>query len=123
MAQIRVSKVFDPKKPSECGLMHLHDYEMEEVILPAGGNRESRKAIQFVIRGENLKAVAQPLLVLVGEEPLQFVRIAPNERSVEGILLREPREGAHVEVYLGDEDAVRHPRPIDLAQLKRLGPG
>jgi hypothetical protein len=122
MAQVRVSRVFDPKTPSECGLMHLHDYEMEEVLLPASGDRRSRKAIHFVIRGENLKAVAQPLFVLVGNEPLQFVRIAPDERSVEGVLLGDPPAGAHVEVYLGDQDAVRHPRPIDLAELKRLGP-
>ncbi len=120
MVQVRISQVFDPKKPSECALMHLHDYQMEEVLLPASGNRQSRKAIHFSIRGENLKAVAQPLLVLVGDEPLQFVRIAPDERSVDGILLSEPPPGAHVEVHLGDQDAVRHPRPINLAEMKRL---
>jgi len=122
MADIRVTHSVDPKHNHDCDRIHLDDYEMEEVLLPARPDRPHRNAIRVVIRGKNLRAVAQPLYVLVGGEPLQFLRIAPDERSVEGVLLATPRQGAFVDVHLGDQDAARHPRPVETAAIKRLGP-
>lgn len=120
MADIRTSRVVDPKQPRECDLIQLYDYDMEEVLLPADAKRTARKAIHVRIRGENLRAVAQPLIAFVGKEPLRFLRIAPDERSVDGVLLAEPAQGAHVEVHLGDQDAARHPQPVDLSRIKRM---
>jgi hypothetical protein len=122
MAQVRISPAFDPRQGSACDFIQIYDYTMEEVLLPASASRPSRKAIQVVVRGTNLKAVAQPLFVLVGDQALHFVRIASDERSVEGVLLAEPKAGVFVEVHLGDQDAARHPHPVDLARVKRLGP-
>jgi hypothetical protein len=120
MAQIRISQPIGPNNPHRCDLIELSDYEMEEVLLPASVDRPKRKAVRVTVHGRNLKAVAQPLLVYVGGELLRFIRIAPDERSVEGILMDEPKAGAHVEVHLGDQDATRHPLPVDPAKIKRL---
>ncbi len=117
MAQIRIS---DTTRSSRCEQIQLHDYQMEEVVLPPTAKAAGRRAIRFLIRGENLKAVAQPLLVFIGKEPLRYLRIAPDERSVEGLLLGEPPQGAHVDVHLGDQDAARHPEAVDPKRVKRI---
>jgi hypothetical protein len=120
---IRISQAVDPKNPPRCDLIELTDYQMEEVLLPASPQRPSRRAIHVTVRGRNLKAVAQPLLVYVGEQLLQYLRIASDERSVDGVLLEEPKQGAFVEVHLGDQDATRHPTPVDPQKVQRLAPG
>ena len=120
MAQIRITYPIDPKLNHDCDRMHLENYTLEEVMLPADQRQEARKAIRIVIRGRNLRSVAQPLFARVGETPVRFLRIAPDERSVEGVLLEEPARGSYVEVMLGDEDNVRHPVPFEPAQIKRI---
>jgi hypothetical protein len=101
-------------------LVVIDGYEMQEVILPVLRDRHNVKAIRVTLHGSNLRSVAQPLLVFVGNTPLQFLRIAPDERSVTGILLTEPNTGAFVEVHMGDQDAVRYPVPVSPQAIKRL---
>lgn len=120
MATIRVTHPIDPKWNHDCDRMHLESYALEEVMLPGRDRRAARKAIRIVITGRNLKAVAQPLTAFVGKTPVQFLRIAPDERSVEGLLFIEPEAGAHVDVFLGDADAARHPTPLDVRNIKRI---
>ena len=120
MAQIRVTHAIPPQLNHDCDRLHVDSYEMQEVILPEAGRDKARKAIRVVIHGRNFKAVAQPLVAFVGKIPLRFLRIAPDERSVEGILLEEPQRGAPVEVILGDQDGARHPTAVDLAKIVRI---
>jgi len=120
MADIKLSNPRGSDRDHDCDRIHLDDYEMEEVLLPSGPS--VRKVIRVVVRGRNLRAAAQPLLVFVGGEMLKFTRIAQDERSAEGILLSEPRAGAFIEAHLGDTDGTRHPRAVDPAGIKRLGP-
>jgi len=120
MTQVRLSKPRDAGHQDDCDLIHVGGYEMQEVILPVLRDRRDVKAIRVTVHGRNLRAVAQPLVVFVGKTPLQFLRIAPDERSVDGILLAEPDPGAFVEVHLGDQDAARHPDPVSPRAIKRL---
>jgi hypothetical protein len=120
MNQIRLSRAAEAGHENDCDLIHISGYEMQEVILPVLRDRRDVKAIRVTVHGRNLRAVAQPLMVLVGKEPLHFLRIAPDERSVEGILLTEPDPGVFVEVHLGDQDAARHPDPVSHHAIKRL---
>ena len=120
MVQIRVTYPISPELNHNCDLMHIESYEMEEVILPPTRNEPARKAIRVVIYGRNFKAVAQPLVAFVGKIPLNYLRISPDERSVEGVLLEEPESGSHVDVILGDQDAARHPTPVDLTKITRI---
>jgi len=100
--------------------MHIDSYDMREVVLREEGRDQTTKAIRIVIRGRNFKAVAQPLVAFVGKVPVRFLRIAPDERSIEGILLEEPEAGAPVEVILGDQDAARHPATVDPHKIVRI---
>jgi hypothetical protein len=120
MDKIRVTYAIDARLNHDCDRIHLDSYSMQEVILPATKKDKSRKAIQIVIRGRNLKAVAQPLMIFVGDIPVQFLRMSADERSVEGILLQEPKEGAHVDVILGDEDHARHPIAFSAEIIKKI---
>ena len=120
MLNVRITYPIPPGLHHDCDRMHIDGYEMDEVLLPAGRGDSMRKAIRIVIRGRNFKAVAQPLVAFVGKAPVQFLRIAPDERSVEGILLEEPQRGAPVEVILGDQDAARHPAAVDPARIVRI---
>jgi hypothetical protein len=120
MTPIRVTHPIPAELNHDCDRMHVDSYEMQEVVLPEIGHEKLRKAIRVVIHGRNFKAVAQPLVAFVGKAPLQFLRIAPDERSVEGILLEEPQRGAPVDVILGDQDAARHPAMVDPAKIIRI---
>jgi len=120
MPQIRVTYAIPAELNHDCDRMHLDSYAMQEVMLPEPERGAMRKAIRVVIRGRNFKAVAQPLVAFVGKAPVQFLRIAPDERSVEGILLEEPLPGAPVEVILGDQDGARHPTAVDPAEIVRI---
>jgi hypothetical protein len=120
MTEVRVSKPRDADQGDDCDLIYVGSYEMQEVILPVLRDKRDVKAIRVKVQGRNLLAVAQPLVVFVGKTPLHFLRIAPDERSAEGILLTEPDPGAFVEVHLGDQDAVRHPVPVSPQAIKRL---
>jgi hypothetical protein len=120
MPQIRITHPVPAELNHDCDRLHLDAYEMQEVILPELGREKMRKAIRIVIRGRNLKAVGQPLVAFVGKATVQFLRIAPDERSIEGILLEEPQRGAHVEVMLGDQDFARHPTGVDPAKIGRI---
>ena len=120
MNKIRLSRAPDAGHENDCDLLHISGYEMQEVILPVLRDRRDVKAIHVTVHGRNLRAAAQPLMVRVGQQPLHFLRIAPDERSAEGILLTEPDPGAFVEVHLGDQDAVRHADPVSRQTIKRL---
>ena len=119
MDNIRVSNP-DRLRRNDCDRMHIEDYRLEEVLLPAAVRRKGRKAIHVVIRGRNFRATAQPIMAFVGELPVKFLRISPDERSVEGVLLEEPQAHAAVTVIHGDQDAVRHPTLLDPANIKRI---
>jgi hypothetical protein len=120
MKNIRMTHPVDPKLNYNCDLMHIESYHMEEVMLPATKNEKTRKAIRIHITGRNFKSVAQPLFALVGKIPVKYLRIAPDERSVEGILLEEPQPGEYVDMILADEDAARHPTPVDTNKIVRM---
>ena len=120
MKNIRISHPISPELNHNCDLMHIDSYQMEEVMLPPTKKEQAKKAIRIIIKGRNFRAVAQPLFAFVGKVPVKFLRIAPDERSVEGILLEEPRPGEHVDVILGDQDATRHPTGVDTNQIKRM---
>ncbi|MCP4679514.1 MAG: hypothetical protein GY854_29295 [Deltaproteobacteria bacterium] len=121
MIHVRKIQPLDPKSQHDCDRIHIDSYEMEEVVLPSLRKQQNVRAIRMVVRGRNFRAVAQPLMVLVGKESLRYLRIAPDETSVEGILLNEPEPGAMVEVHLGDQDAARHNQPVSPKVVKRLG--
>ncbi|MCX6238292.1 MAG: hypothetical protein NTY07_12190 [Bacteroidia bacterium] len=120
MNKIRITHPIDPKLNHNCDGIHISDYTMEEVILPSNKKEKSRKAISIVIKGRNFKAVAQPLLAFVGKIPVSFLRIAPDECSVEGVLLQEPKEETFVDVILGDQDHARHPVVFKKTMIKRI---
>jgi len=119
MDEIRVPNP-DNRRRDDCDLVHIDDYLLEEVLLPAAARGQARKAIRVVIRGRNFRATAQPIAAFVGELPVRFLRISPDERSVEGVLLEEPEARAAVRVIHGDEDAVMHPTPLDPASIRRI---
>lgn len=120
MAKVRVTHPIPPELNHNCDLMHIENYQLEEVIVPRTKREPTRKAIRIVIHGRNFRACAQPLIAFVGKIPVSYLRIAPDECSIEGILLNEPKKGSHVDVILGDEDAVRHPTPLDPSRIKRI---
>ena len=93
MPKIRISHPIDPKLDHDCDRMHLESYEISEVTLPASTRREEQKAFSIVIHGRNLRVVADPVYATVGKLPVKFLRFAPDERSLEGVLLEEPRRG------------------------------
>jgi hypothetical protein len=120
MAEIRDLRALDPKARHDCDRIHIQSFQMEEVILPILRKEENVKAIRVQIDGRNLKAVAQPLVVSIGKQTLQFLRIAPDENSVEGILLKEPKSGDSIVVQLGDQDGARHHQTVDVKAIKRI---
>jgi hypothetical protein len=120
MSKIRITHKIDPKFNHDCDGIHISSYSLEEVILPLNKKEKARKAISIVIRGKNFKAVAQPLFVVVGKTPVNFLRIAPDECSVEGILLQEPENESFVDVILGDQDHARHPIAFNKSMIKRI---
>ena len=120
MVKVRVTYPIPPELNHNCDLMHIEDYQLEEVIMPATKRSAARKALRIAIRGRNFRACAQPLSATVGKVTVSYLRIEPDERSIEGILLSEPEKGSNVEVILGDEDAVRHPTPFDPSMIKRI---
>ncbi len=122
MVQIRVTHPIPPNLNHDCDRVHIDNYELEEVMLPVQRREAPRRAIRIVIRGRNLRAVAQPLAAFVGKTPVRHLRIAPDERSAEGLLLTEPEPGSFVDVMLGDQDAARHPTPFESARIRRIEP-
>ena len=120
MTHIRELKALDPDNQHECDRIDIKSYQMEEVILPVLRKKTNVKAIRVQIDGRNLKAVAQPLVVLIGKQMLQFLRIAADENSVEGILLNEPKSGDSIVVQLGDQDGARYHQAVDVKTIKRI---
>src|SRR5215213_1284586 len=120
MARIRVTHPVSPELHHNCDEMHISAYELEEVMMPATQRDKAHKAIRIAVTGRNFRAAAQPLFVYVGKTPVQYVRISPDERSVEGILLHEPEDGAFVDVVLGDQDHVRHPAPFKKDMVRKI---
>jgi hypothetical protein len=120
MDKIRITHAIDPRLNHDCDKMHISQYEMEEVMLPPNKKEKARKAIQITIRGRNFKAVAQPLFATVGKTPVHFLRIAPDESSIEGLLLQEPEEESFVDVILGDQDHARHPTLMRRDMIRRI---
>lgn len=120
MQDIRVTYPLDPKHNHDCDGIHIAGYDLQEVIMPENRHQKPHKAIRIVITGKNFKAVAQPLFVLVGKTPVQYLRISPDERTVEGILEQMPEEGAHVDVILGDQDHARHPEPFRKDKIRKI---
>ena len=120
MKNIRISHPLDPKLNHQCEGMHLRSYSLTEVILPASRKAPARKAISIVIQGENLRSCAQQMFAFVGKVPVKYLRIAPDERSIEGILLSEPKPESYVEVILGDQDHVRHPLAFHTGLIRRI---
>ena len=121
MIQLRKLQPIDPKMMHQCDGLDICRYEMEEVILPLLHGKTNVKAIRVVVYGRNLIAGAQPLSVKIGEHYLKFLRIAPDERSVEGILLADPKPKSKLRVQLGDQDSVEFYQEIDTKKIRRLG--
>jgi hypothetical protein len=139
MPTLRTTDRLDPDLAHDCDRMQIDGYSLREVLAPGQvgvraatnggaaaspafeGDRGRTRAIEITIRGRNFWAVAQPLTAYVGEVPVSYLRIAPDERSIEGLLLEEPADGARVRVILGDVDAVQHARPYDAAGVDRMG--
>ncbi len=120
MINIREILPIDPKSQHDCDRIHIESYEMEEVILPVLNKKQNVKAVRMVIHGRNLKATAQPLVVKVGKQLLKYLRISPDETSVEGVLLNDPEPDARVEVHMGDQDAARHHLIVTRKNIQRL---
>jgi len=121
MPTIRMTRPIDPELRHDCDLMQIDGYSLRETLLPGREGRPPGKAISIVIRGRNFRAVAQPLRAYVGEIPVRYLRIAPDERSVEGVLLQEPPPGSLVTVILGDQDSAQHPTPVEPGLIQRMG--
>jgi hypothetical protein len=120
MAELRTTNRLDPALQHDCDAIHIDGYRLREVTLPEGLRQGGQRAVEIVIYGRNFQAVGQPLVARVGEVPVRFLRIAPDERSVEGLLLEEPEEGARVQVFLGDADAAQHAQAFDPSQIERI---
>lgn len=120
MSKPRVTHPLDPDLGHDCRGMHLESYSIREVRLPDDYMTDAETGFAVEITGTNLRSVAQPLVVSVGDAFVRWTRIAPDERSVEGILLEEPREGDAVEVRLGAQEHVRHPVPVDPGLIERI---
>ena len=121
MAQLRTTHRLDPELARSFDGLHIDSYEVREVVLPKWFARgRGKRALEIVIRGRNLQSVAQPLVAFVGGVPVSHLRIASDERSVDGLLLKAPRKGARVRVELGDQDAVQHAHPYDPADVVRI---
>ncbi|MCK9593114.1 MAG: hypothetical protein M0Q91_14000 [Methanoregula sp.] len=118
--KVRVTHPIPPELNHNCDLMHIESYQLEEVMLPATKREPARKAIHIVIQGRNFRAVAQPLFAFVGKIPVRYLQIAPDERSVDGVLLDEPEAGSSVKVILGDEDTAQHPTPFKPVMIRRI---
>ena len=120
MSRMRITKKIDPEKDHPCIAIHIEDYTLKEVVLPATTKRKARKAIAISISGRNLKGVAQPLIITVGDVLVKYLKFSPDERTIEGILLQEPEEGTPLDIKLGDSDHARHPRPFDPGLIERI---
>ena len=120
MQEVRITSAQSLPPGVRCDGLHIDDYEISEAVLPATAKEAGRKVFRVVVRGRNLAAAAQPLLATVGDAPVRFLRIAPDERSAEGILYEEPQDGATLEIRLGGKDHVRHARGVVRAQIRRL---
>ena len=120
MPNIRITYPIDPRHNHDCDGIHISSYELKEVIMPATPRKKAHKPIHIVLTGKNFKAVAQPLFVLVGRTPVQYVRISPDEKTVEGILPGVPEEGSFVDVILGDQDHARHPEPFTKERIRKI---
>jgi len=139
MPELRTTDQLDPRLSHDCDRMQIDGYRLREVLLPPtvgfqtrsnGGPvptavpdeaRRRRRAIEIVIHGRNFTAMAQPLMASVGEVPVSYLRIAPDERSIQGLLLAAPRDGARVRVTLGDVDDVQHATPYAAGAIDRIG--
>ncbi len=119
MPKIRVTHPIDPKLNHDCDKIHIANYELKEVILPPVKGQKARKAIAIKIFGRNFRFVADPLIAYVGDVLVRYLRIAPNERAIEGVLLKEPEKGSFIDVILGDDHA-RHPTPINPKKIVRI---
>jgi hypothetical protein len=117
---LRTTDRLDPALNHDCDSIHIDGYSLREVVVPSGPEGRPRKGIEIVIHGRNFRAMGQPLTALVGETPVSFLRIAPDERSVEGLLIEEPAEGSRVAVLLGDLDGAQHATPIDPGMIRRI---
>ena len=103
------------------GGLHIEGYRVREVVLPKSFERRGGEtALEIVIFGRNFVAAAQPLTAYVGKTPVEHLRISPDERQVDGLLLEEPPEGARVRMELGDQDAVQHADPFDPGRIRRI---
>lgn len=120
MARLRITHRIDEESGHDCDLMNLDGYSIREVVLPELREGRDRRVFEIEIHGRNLRSAGEPLFVTVGKQTVRWVRIAPDERSVSGILLEEPEEGSFVDVRLGDQDHARHPEPIDPGRFERI---
>jgi len=120
MPKMRITKKIDPEKDYPYDAIHIEEYTLKEVLLPPTVKRKSRKAIAITIRGRNFKAVAQPLIISVGNVQVQYLKFSPDERTIEGILLKEPKKGAPLDIKLSDIDHARHPKPFDSGSIERI---
>ena len=120
MDHVRVTYPIDSKLNHDCDKIHIESYTMEEVMLPSTQREKPHKAIRIVVYGRNFRAVAQPLFVMAGKTQVNFLRIAPDEKSVEGILLETPEDGSYVDVILGDQDHARHPKPFNKEMIRQI---
>jgi hypothetical protein len=133
MPAIRTTDRLNRKLGHDCDLVTIDDYSLREVRLPesfaplddAAGRRALRlgreTAIEVVIEGRNFALGAQPISAFVGNAPVHYLQVAPDERSLHGLLLQAPRKGSRVRVQVGDVDVVQHARPYDPASVDRIG--
>jgi len=98
--------------------MQIDAYELEETVIrdvPEG----PRKAIRVFITGRHFDSGAIPVMAFVGEQMVQFLRLDPTGRWLEGVLLEEPADRDPVDVVMG-ADHVRHPDPLDRSAIRRI---
>ena len=75
---IRITYAIGSQLNHDCDKIHIDSYEMQEVVLPT-----DRQGIRpFTLRPQLQSSAA--ITPTCNVEQVQFLRIAPDERSVEG---------------------------------------
>jgi hypothetical protein len=87
----------------------LTHYRAEMVLAPVKG--EVREVVRITVFGPNFPERAVAPEILVGEALAERVSVAPDQRSIRGIVPQIPAEGARIRVRYGDsqEGALREP--------------
>lgn len=97
----------------------LDSYDLDEVEVPIGKNKEMVKATRIRIHGENIFLRALEPTVRVGNVEALFTEIQLDERSIVGYLTSTPPEGARIQLEYQGEEPIPATERFTIKKLKR----